>query len=221
MNSNNRLSNSSEITIMETGLRDGLQVVEKYVSIEDRLLIVNGLIDAGIKHIQVTSFVNPKKVPQMSESEKLVKRLSSNKNVEYSALVFNLKGVERALNSGINKIETSISVSESYNQKNLGLNNIQAVENLKKVIQFGLENKLNIRAGLQCVWGCPYDRSVNQDIIINNISTILNFFEILILFFISGIGSLPVSPALPANIEMITLVCLLMQSKIFLVCLAL
>jgi len=173
MNSNNRLSNSSEITIMETGLRDGLQVVEKYVSIEDRLLIVNGLIDAGIKHIQVTSFVNPKKVPQMSESEKLVKRLSSNKNVEYSALVFNLKGVERALNSGINKIETSISVSESYNQKNLGLNNIQAVENLKKVIQFGLENKLNIRAGLQCVWGCPYDRSVNQDIIINNISTIL------------------------------------------------
>jgi len=174
MNSNNRLSNSSKITIMETGLRDGLQVVQKYVSIKDRLLIVNGLIDAGIKHIQVTSFVNPKKVPQMSESEKLVKRLRLNKKIDYSALVFNLIGVERALNSGINKIETSISVSESYNQKNLGLNNIQSLEKLKDVIQFGLGNKLNIRAGLQCVWGCPYDGIVKNNIIINNISSILN-----------------------------------------------
>ena len=154
------MPNSSEIIIMETGLRDGLQVVEKYVSVEDRLIILNGFIEAGIKNIQVTSFVNPKKVPQMSESEKLIKKLSLNNDVEYSALVFNLKGVKRALNSGINKIETSISVSEHYNQKNLGLNNIQAMERLKKVIRFGLENKLNVRAGLQCVWGAPYDLSL-------------------------------------------------------------
>ena len=167
------MSNSSEIIIMETGLRDGLQVVEKYVSVEDRLIILNGFIEAGIKNIQVTSFVNPKKVPQMSESEKLIKKLSLNNDIEYSALLFNLKGVKRALNSGINKIETSISVSEHYNQKNLGLNNIQAMERLKKVIRFGLENKLNVRAGLQCVWGAPYDRNMDQDIIINNISTIL------------------------------------------------
>mgnify|MGYP002006047808 CR=1 FL=1 len=91
---------------METGLRDGIQAVESYVPIKDRVTIVNGLIDAGIKNIQITSFVNPKKVPQMSESEELISRLSRKNNIEYSALVFNCTGVERAINSGINKIET-------------------------------------------------------------------------------------------------------------------
>ncbi|MFL3006939.1 MAG: hydroxymethylglutaryl-CoA lyase [Candidatus Neomarinimicrobiota bacterium] len=167
--------NHSKITIMETGLRDGIQVVESYVPIKDRVSIVNGLIDAGIKNIQITSFVNPKKVPQMSESEELISRLSRKNNIDYSALVFNCKGVERAINSGINKIETSISVSESYNQKNLGLNNVEAIERLKNVIRSGLENKLNIRAGLQCVWGTPKHREININNIISNISSILNF----------------------------------------------
>ena len=159
---------------METGLRDGIQVVEKYVPIKDRVIIVNGLIDAGIKNIQIVSFVNPRKVPQMSEAEDLISRLSSNNNIEYSALVFNRKGVERAINSGINKIETSISVSESYNQKNLGLNNLEAIERLENVIRLGLENKLNIRAGLQCVWGTPDNREIDLDNITSNISLILN-----------------------------------------------
>ena len=166
--------NSSEITIMETGLRDGIQVVGKYVPIKDRVIIVNGLIDAGIKNIQIVSFVNPRKVPQMSEAEDLISRLSSNNNIEYSALVFNRKGVERAINSGINKIETSISVSESYNQKNLGLNNLEAIERLENVIRLGLENKLNIRAGLQCVWGTQDNKEIDLDNITSNISLILN-----------------------------------------------
>jgi len=110
----------------------------------------------------------------MSESEELISRLSRKNNIEYSALVFNCTGVERAINSGINKIETSISLSESYNQKNLGLNNLEAIEKLKNVIKSGLENKLDIRAGLQCVWGTPDNREINADNIISNISSILN-----------------------------------------------
>ena len=169
-----RLLNSSEITIMETGLRDGIQVVGKYVPIKDRIVIVNGLINAGIKNIQIVSFVNPRKVPQMSEAEDLISRLSCNNNIDYSALVFNRKGVERAINSGINKIETSISLNESYNQKNLGLNNVEAIEKLKIVIKSGLENKLKIRAGLQCVWGTTESKEVSLNNIISNISSIVD-----------------------------------------------
>ena len=77
--------------------------MKNYVPIKDRILIANGLIDAGIRNIQITSFVNPKKVPQMSESEELIRRLNFKKNVEYSALVFNQRGVERAINSKIKK----------------------------------------------------------------------------------------------------------------------
>ena len=75
---------------------------------------------------------------------------------------------------GINKIETSISLSESYNQKNLGLNNLEAIVRLKNVIRLGLENKLKIRAGLQCVWGTPDNREIDLDNITSNISLILN-----------------------------------------------
>ena len=70
------MQNSSKIHLLETGLRDGLQAVKNYVPIKDRILIANGLIDAGIRNIQITSFVNPKKVPQMSESEELIRRLN-------------------------------------------------------------------------------------------------------------------------------------------------
>ena len=165
--------NTQKITLLETGLRDGLQAVKNYVSIKNRILLINGLIDAGIKSIQITSFVNPKKVPQMSESEELIQSLNFEKNVEYSALVFNLRGVERAINSGIGKIETSISVSENYNQKNLGLNNKQAIDRLKEVVQFAIKNKLRVRAGLQCVWGTSSDRNIQLNKILRNISFIL------------------------------------------------
>ena len=165
--------NTQKITLLETGLRDGLQAVKNYVSIENRILIANGLINAGIRNIQITSFVNPKKVPQMSESEELIQSLNFKKNVEYSALVFNLRGVERAINSGIGKIETSISVSENYNRKNLGLNNKQAINRLKEVTQFAIENKLKVRAGLQCVWGTSLNRNIQLNKILRNISFIL------------------------------------------------
>ena len=167
------MTNHSKITIMETGLRDGLQVVEKYVAIKDRLNVINGLIDAGIRNIQVTSLVNPKKVPQMSEAEKLIKGLKHHECVEYSALVFNQIGIQRALKSGINKLETSISISESYNQKNLGLDNLQSFERLQNIIRSSLENNIKIRAGLQCVWGYGYDYKSMHKVIIKIISSIL------------------------------------------------
>lgn len=108
---------NNRVEIMEVGLRDGLQNIRGDLSIEDRLFIIEGLIEAGITNIQIASFVNPKKVPQMAFAEDLASRIDRTKGVELSGLVFNQKGVERALNCGLNKIETSISISERYSQK--------------------------------------------------------------------------------------------------------
>ncbi len=163
----------SNIKIIEVGLRDGLQVVNTFIPTEEKLNIIDDLIDAGIKNIQVTSFVNPKKIPQMSDAELVVKQLPNINGIEYSALVFNTIGVERAIRSGIKKIETSISVSQAYNQKNLGMDLSKSVENLKQIIQLGIETKLKIRAGLQCVWGCPFDGNVGQKVILKKLSDIL------------------------------------------------
>ena len=112
---------SSKINIIEVGIRDGLQVVDKFIPTEQKLDFINGFIDSGIKNIQVTSFVNPKKVPQTSDAEDLVKKLPVVNDVEYSALIFNQRGIERAIESGIKKVETSISLSSIYSKKNLGI----------------------------------------------------------------------------------------------------
>ena len=88
---------NNTVDILEVGLRDGLQNINRKVSIQDRLFIIEGLIEAGITKIQVASFVDPKLVPQMAHAENLVKRLNKMNEVEYSGLVFNARGIERAL----------------------------------------------------------------------------------------------------------------------------
>ena len=163
----------STIKIMEVGLRDGLQVIDKFISTKEKLKFLHGFIDAGIKNIQVTSFVNPRKVPQTSDAENLIKQLPKLNGIEYSALIFNERGLKRAINSGISKVETSISLSQIYNKKNLGISVDESIKQLREVIQFSLKNNLDIRAGLQCVWGCPVDGQIDKSIVLKTISEII------------------------------------------------
>ena len=158
---------------MEVGLRDGLQNVDQHISIDDRLTIIDGLIDSGIKNIQVASFVNPKIVPQMALAEDLVKRIDRKKGVEFSGLVFNQKGVERALSCGLNKIETSISISERYSQKNLAMDISESLKNLKNIVSIAKNNSMNIRAGLQCVWGYEDNEPFDHLVVIERLKEIV------------------------------------------------
>ena len=158
---------------MEVGLRDGLQNIRGDLSVEDRLFIIEGLIEAGITNIQIASFVNPKKVPQMAFAEDLASRIDRTKGVEFSGLVFNQKGVERALNCGLNKIETSISISERYSQKNLAMGVSESLKNLKDIVAIAKKNSMNIRAGLQCVWGVKDSDSFDQFVVIERLKEII------------------------------------------------
>ena len=164
---------NNRVEIMEVGLRDGLQNVDQYISVDDRLTIIDGLIDSGIKNIQVASFVNPKRVPQMAMAEDLAKRIDRKKGVEFSGLVFNQKGVERALNCGLNKIETSISISEIYSQKNLAMDISKSLKNLKYIVSMAKSNSMNIRAGLQCVWGYEDNEPFNHLVVIERLKEII------------------------------------------------
>ena len=164
---------NNRVEIMEVGLRDGLQNVDQHISVDDRLTIIDGLIDSGIKNIQVASFVNPKRVPQMAMAEDLAKRIDRKKGVEFSGLVFNQKGVERALNCGLNKIETSISISEIYSQKNLAMDISKSLKNLKYIVSMAKSNSMNIRAGLQCVWGYEDNEPFNHLGVIERLKEII------------------------------------------------
>ena len=159
--------------IMEVGLRDGLQIIKKDISIDYKLSIIKSLIESGVRNIQVTSFVNPKRVPSMADAEELVKSLPIVKGVQFSGLVFNLIGVERAIRAGLTKIETSISISETYSYNNLGMSISESIDNLKKIVSTADKNKMQLRAGLQCVWGSTYDDTIDQMNVIKRLSDIL------------------------------------------------
>ena len=159
--------------IMEVGLRDGLQIIKKDISIDYKLSIIESLIESGIRNIQVTSFVNPKRVPSMADAEELVKSLPIVEGVQFSGLVFNQIGVERAIRAGLTKVETSISISETYSYNNLGMSISESIDNLKKIVSTADKNKMQLRAGLQCVWGSTYDDTIDQMNVIKRLSDIL------------------------------------------------
>ena len=168
------MKNDNFILINEVGLRDGLQGVAQEVTIEQRIKIIDLLIKSGIKNIQVCSFVNPEKIPQMNNAEELVKKLPKKSDVSFSAFILNQYGLQRAFNSGIKKIETSIAVSETYSQKNMGISIIEAQENLYSIVSEAINAKMEIRAGLQCVWGCAYEGKINVKNILKLLEEVIN-----------------------------------------------
>ena len=134
------------IIIHEVGPRDGLQVEEQIVPTEQKIKWIDGLIDSGVDIIQLGSFVNPKKVPQMADTEELFKHyLKPNykkKPVIFSGLALNEKGVERGLNCGVELFCMGVSASETHSQKNTGMSIEEAQ---RRIIEMANEIANNIQ----------------------------------------------------------------------------
>lgn len=153
----------NKVTLIEVGPRDGFQFEKKIIPTNLKVEIISGLVDAGIKDIQVISFVHPDVMPQMADAEDLLKRLPKRKDVRYSALVLNEKGVERAHLSGLQHIEISISASDTHSRKNVGMPFEKAMETGKEMIRLAQEYKMEIRAGIQCAFGCVYEGRISEE----------------------------------------------------------
>jgi len=114
------LKNTKCIDVIEVGPRDGFQSVCNYIPLQTKVDVIDKLIEAGVKNIQVTSFVSPKAIPQMKDAEELVKIcLHRYPHGSFSALVPNLFGANTAAKAGLNKISYVVSLSESHNQANI------------------------------------------------------------------------------------------------------
>src|SRR4051812_21834707 len=123
---------SENITITEVVTRDGLQIEPVFVETEYKISLVNRLIDAGVKRLEVTSFVNPKFVPQMSDAEDVMKGLQDRpSDVTICTLALNEKGVERAIAAGTDEINFTFSASETHNQKNARRSVAESLDNIK------------------------------------------------------------------------------------------
>ncbi len=155
------------VVIEEQGLRDGLQSEAKVVPTQKKLAIINALVDAGVKRIQVASFVNPKMIPQMADAEKLCAGLKKHDGVVYSTLVLNPKGMQRAANAGGPHVTASISASNTHSQRNAGLTLNAARRQFSEMVRIGKKSGLTVRGGIQCAFGCRYEGRIDPNTVMD------------------------------------------------------
>jgi hydroxymethylglutaryl-CoA lyase len=152
-----------KVTLIEVGPRDGFQFEAKIIPTDLKIEIISCLVNAGIKNIQVTSFVNPRLVPQMADAESLFQRLPKKKGVSYIALALNPMGLNRAHSAGLDYIEISISASDTHSRKNTSMTFEQAFENSKMMVRLAQKYGMRIRASIQCAFGCVFEGKISQE----------------------------------------------------------
>jgi hydroxymethylglutaryl-CoA lyase len=155
------------VIMEEQGLRDGLQVEKTWVATEKKLAYIQQLVAAGIKRIQVTSFVNPKLVPQMADALELCQNLPKHNDLIFSALVLNMKGLERAIAAGLSHVAISISASDAHSRRNTGMSLEQAQMEFKTMLAQAKSAGLTVRGGIQCAFGCRYQGRVLPSLVID------------------------------------------------------
>lgn len=165
----------SFVTLCEVGLRDGIQNQDKIVSLEDKLYIANRLIDAGLKVIELGSFVSPKAVPQMADTDELFLMLHKHKreDLEFRALVANLKGVERAVACGCKKIKFNVSASRAHNLANLNMTPEESVEGFSDMIALARLNDIEVSGSISMPFGSPWEGEIRTEEIIKIIDSYL------------------------------------------------
>ncbi len=185
------------VTLVEVGLRDGFQFEKNVVPTHRKLSVIARLVAAGLKHVQVTSFVHPAKVPQMADADQLIRRLPRNDGVVYTALVLNQRGLDRAMASGIGAVEISLSASDSHSRRNTGMPHGDALAQALHMIDQAVSAGLHIRASVQCAFGCVYEGRVPTSRIADIISRFVDHgAHGLALADTTGMGSPPVVKAL-------------------------
>jgi len=150
-------------TIVEVGLRDGLQAERAILPTETKLDLARQLIAAGIRHLELTSFVSPRAVPQLADAEELLARLGRPPGVEITALVPNAKGAERAVQARVDGMVVFLSASESHNRKNLNRGIDRSLADVAEVTMIGEAAGIPVHAALSVAFGCPFEGEVPLD----------------------------------------------------------
>jgi hydroxymethylglutaryl-CoA lyase len=162
-----KMSLPDEVTLIEVGPRDGFQFEKPFIPTEFKIEIIKALASAGIRQIQVTSFVHPQKVPQMADAEELIRRLPALDGVVNNVLVLNTAGVRRDQAAGLRHIEISISASDTHSRNNTGMAIKRAMAQATEMIRLAQSEDMHVRAGIQCVFGCVHEGQIAPERIHN------------------------------------------------------
>jgi hydroxymethylglutaryl-CoA lyase len=153
----------AHVTLVDVGPRDGLQNEKQPVSAAHKVELVHRLQAAGVKEIEVTSFVSPKWVPQMADNAAVMAGIRREAGVRYSVLVPNLKGLEAALLSKPDEVVVFGAASEAFSQRNINCSVAESIERFAPVVAAAHEAGLKVRCAISCALGCPYQGEVTPD----------------------------------------------------------
>ena len=149
------------VTIVEVGPRDGLQNERAPITTADKIAFVNQLSDAGHQVIEVSAFVSPKWVPQMADAAEVFAGITRKTGVRYTALVPNLKGLERASIAGVSEVGIFAAASETFSQKNINQTIDESLQNYEKVCAQATTEGLKVRGYLSTCFVCPFEGNID------------------------------------------------------------
>lgn len=148
------------VRLVEVGPRDGLQNEPRVLPAETRIQLIERLVAAGLRHIEVGAFVSPRWVPQMAASDEVLRGLTTLPDVTYSALVPNEKGLELAVASGCREVAIFAAASEAFSQRNINCSIAKSLERFEPVLSQAREVGIAVRGYVSCALGCPFTGDV-------------------------------------------------------------
>lgn len=153
----------ASVEITEVALRDGIQSERVFIPTEDKIRLLDALIEAGVKRFEATSFVSPRAVPQLKDAAEVLAGVKRQPGVILGALAPNRKGIERALAAGVDEIAVFLSISESHNQKNLNRSVERSMEDIREAADIVKGTGVILKGAIATAFGCPFEGEVSLD----------------------------------------------------------
>jgi hydroxymethylglutaryl-CoA lyase len=157
---------SDTVRIVEVGPRDGLQNEKTPISVADRIGFIEALIGAGLDTVEVGAFVSPKAIPQMVNSDHVLRGVSHHTGVEFPVLVPNEKGYEASQQAGAKQIAVFAAASESFSRANINCSISESIERFKPVVARARADGVKVRGYASCVLGCPYEGEIDPQAVV-------------------------------------------------------
>lgn len=159
------------VEVVEVGTRDGLQIEPTLVPAGEKIALVNSMIDSGIRHIEVTSFVSPKAVPQLADAEQVLAGIRKRPDTNLMALVPNLRGAERACDTPLDGGVLLVSASETHNRKNLNRSIDDSLKGFPAVAEKLRRGGIEVLGGMAVAFGCPFEGDVPLENVLRIVRT--------------------------------------------------
>jgi hydroxymethylglutaryl-CoA lyase len=150
----------TDVSIYEVGPRDGLQNEKQILPTSNKLELIEGLVEAGIRRIEITSFVNPRWVPAMADHMEVASGIKRVPGVDYSALVPNMRGLDGASRAGMKEVAVFMAATQTHNRKNINKTTEEALATYRGVVSEARSRDMRVRGYISCVYGCPYEGRV-------------------------------------------------------------